>query len=269
MSFNLMAENMVDTNLTVIDPYGQTIPQYFEAKIKEAKMLRIPDDDYVKNSAYSIAKKMDASMSLMQAYYFKSIYDESNTTASFYADYNPIKQVKNIRNGYNMLQEMKNHARSYNPQKSVDIILELLKVKPNYYRGLYNLALAYSELRKHKLSIESFNKALAVKEKEDIVDNTIYNSAGWVNLRAHHYKAAIKLFRKSLKYVSTNKESSNAALHNNLGLVYFYTQKYEKAKKYLKIAADKYGSVSAKNTLKIILESEKEMKKRKKHYKFW
>lgn len=159
-----------------------------------------------------------------------------------------VKKAKSMRLPY---------SDEYNPNNSVKILTELINEKSDYYRALYNLGLAYSELGEYQKANETFDKALKIREEQQLEDLTIFNSAGWVSLNEQNYERAEKLFKKGLEYESVNSLYSNRALHNNIGLLYFYTQKFDDSKKYLEKATEKYNSESAKDTLKIIENIEK------------
>ncbi|MCI5207494.1 MAG: tetratricopeptide repeat protein [Candidatus Electrothrix sp. ATG2] len=154
-----------------------------------------------------------------------------------------IEEAKQYRLPYN---------NNYNPARSVKIIKELLTSESNYYRGYYNLGFAYSELKDYKKSISSFRKALEIRKKKKIEDVTIFNSFGWVLMNNSNYKEAENFFKQGLELKEKNSIALNRALYNNLGLLYFYTQKFKEAEKYLKVAIDEYGSDTAADTLKKI-----------------
>lgn len=154
-----------------------------------------------------------------------------------------IVQAKELRLPY---------SAKYNPKMSISMLTKMIKIKPDYYRGYYNLGLAYVEIHEYKKSKESFDKALEIREKENIKDTTIFNAAGWCRLKAQDYKNAEILLKKGVELKKMNPKSVNSALFTNLGLLYFYTQRFDKALKYLKIAKDAYGSESAQNTIKLI-----------------
>jgi Tfp pilus assembly protein PilF len=143
------------------------------------------------------------------------------------------------------------------PAKAIEIMKDLLKIEPEYYRAHYNLGLAYSELPDYENSKKSFDKALEIREKYKIPDVTIFNSAGWVSMKNGDYGRAEELFKQGVKLKDLNKPSSNAALFNNIGFLYFTTQRFEEAKKYLAIAQNDYHSATAAKTLKIISDIEK------------
>jgi len=216
------------------DEFGQIIPLSFTEKILEAKKLRIP-----------ILSNTNESKTLKKR---KNITKDANLTnqTTLMAETNNT-QENNATVKVNPV---------YNPTKSIEIILALLKQKPDYYRGLYNLGLAYSELNEHQKAMDTLDKALQIKKQYHLKDATIYNSAGWVSMRAQNYNKAEKLFKLGLENIQINSAYSNRALHNNLGLLYFYTQRFKEAKKYLTIAYKEYGSQSAHNTLELIKEIE-------------
>lgn len=155
------------------------------------------------------------------------------------------------------------YNEKYDPEKSVKILKDLLKVKPDYYRAHYNLGLAYSELNDYQNAKESFEKAFEMREKESIPDVTIFNAAGWASMKAGDYKRAEELFMKGIELKKDNTFRSNRALYNNLGLLYFNTQRFNEAKRYLEVARDEYGSRSAANTLQIIKELEEAEKEKR------
>jgi len=146
------------------------------------------------------------------------------------------------------------HSPEYNPQNSIGMIQKMVKEKPNYYRGYYNLGLAYLETKEYEKSKASFDKALEIRNKEKISDVTIFNSAGWSALKAQDYPRAEKLFLQGVALKELNSKRSNAALFANFGLLYFYTQRFDEALKYLTIARDTYGSTSAQTTIDSIKE---------------
>lgn len=155
------------------------------------------------------------------------------------------------------------YNEKYAPEKSVKILKELLKVKPDYYRAHYNLGLAYSELNDYQNAKESFEKAFAIRQKKSIPDVTIFNAAGWASMKAGDYKRAEELFMKGIELKKDNTFRSNRALYNNLGLLYFNTQRFNEAKRYFEVARDEYGSRSAGNTLQIIKELEEAEKEKR------
>lgn len=163
------------------------------------------------------------------------------------------------------LQEQVERARSmrlpnsgrYDAKESVTLLQDALQKKPDYYRALYNLALAQAEANDYDKAKVTFEKAFEVAAKQNIRDGSIYNSAGWVAMRFGDYAAAEELLKKALELKDENQEGTNRAIYNNLGLVYFYTQRFDDARQYLKVAASEYGSASASDTLKLIEETER------------
>jgi tetratricopeptide (TPR) repeat protein len=160
------------------------------------------------------------------------------------------------------------YKKEYAPKESIAILLEMLKEKPDYYRGHYNLGLAYFEDKEYEKSKASFDKALEIRQKQNIQDATIFNAAGWTAMKAQDYIRAQKLFLEGVANKKLNTQASNAILFENLGLLYFYTQRFDEALKYLNLAKDTYGSKSAQTTIDTI-EDIKNKAKQSKNATLW
>lgn len=144
----------------------------------------------------------------------------------------------------------------YNPALSISILEELVREKPDYYRARYNLALAYSEIGEYKKSKLNFDKAIEIQNKSpQIIDATVYNSAGWVSMKEGDFERAENLFKQGVALSGNNDNNSNRLLFNNLGQLYFVTGRHEEAKEYLE-KAEKYNSGKATETLEIIKQVE-------------
>ncbi len=154
------------------------------------------------------------------------------------------------------------YSDNYAPKKSVNILFEMVKEKADYYRGHYNLALAYYELKEYAKSKESFNKALEIRQRLKIEDATIFNAAGWVAMQLQDYKRAQELFLQGVALKHLNTQSSNATLFGNLGQLYFYMQRFNEALKYLTIAKEQYGSTSVQTTIESIKEIQSKKKQK-------
>ncbi|MEA2028963.1 MAG: tetratricopeptide repeat protein [Campylobacterota bacterium] len=161
-----------------------------------------------------------------------------------------LQKAKTLRLPYNP---------EYNPTSSIEMLLKLVKQKPDYYRGHYNLGLAYFVNDEYEKSKASFDKAIKIRTKQNIKDATIFNSAGWSAMKAQDYKRAERLFLQGVANKTLNSKSSNASLFGNLGQLYFYTQRFDKALKYLNIAKDQYGSQSVQVTIDSIKEIQKKV----------
>lgn len=149
------------------------------------------------------------------------------------------------------------YSGKYDPNKSIEIINQLVAERQDYYRGYFNLGLAYGELKEFSKAQESFSKALEIRAKLGLPDTTIFNSAGWVCMNAGNIDCAKNYFEQA---ISENRDTPNfttKAAYNNLGQLYFNAQRFDEAKRYLRIAYDKFGSTAAGDTLKLIDEIEK------------
>lgn len=128
----------------------------------------------------------------------------------------------------------------------------LIAQKPDYYGAYYNVGLLYLEVRKYEEATVMFEKALKIHRAHKLKDTSIYNTTGWSYVKAQNYKRAEKYFKQGIALEHNNARYINAALYSNLGLVYFYTQRFEKALNYLRIAKERYGSTSSQETIDII-----------------
>lgn len=147
----------------------------------------------------------------------------------------------------------------YDPEASVTILNEVLISKPDYYRAYYNLGLAHHELEDYNQSKKSFDKALEIHESQNIKDNTIFNTAGWVSLKNNDLKRAEELLKKAELLTKGDGSFTERAVHSNLGELYFLTQKFELSKDYFIISRDKYKSSTAGDYLKLIEEIQKKI----------
>ncbi|MFZ1815286.1 MAG: tetratricopeptide repeat protein [Rhizobiaceae bacterium] len=132
--------------------------------------------------------------------------------------------------------------------QSIEILTSVTNSNPGFYRAQYNLGLAL--LKKHPDQPEHFLPALekaAEIETTDsnIKDGSIYNTLGWSLLTNLKYDEAETYLRKGLDYAASNSDWTNSALNFNMGRLYFETQRYDKAKKFLSVAADSYGNPTA------------------------
>ena len=131
----------------------------------------------------------------------------------------------------------------------------VVAANPDYYRALFNLGLAQDQAGDYAKANESFEKALAVREKLGIRDISLLNSAGWVSLQNGDYATAEKRLLFALENIDQGEPFTRAAIYNNLGQLYFLTQRFAESKKYLTIAKEKYASKSAADTLDLIAKT--------------
>jgi tetratricopeptide (TPR) repeat protein len=128
----------------------------------------------------------------------------------------------------------------------------IVEREPNYFRGWFNLALALNEGGDYKGAKDAFDRAIAIRDAENIRDVSVLNTAGWAALRAGDYAAAEALLNRALADISKAEEGTAAAIHLNLGELYFLTQRLELSRKFYKVAREKYGSRQAADALVLI-----------------
>ena len=151
---------------------------------------------------------------------------------------------------------IKNFGAAYDIEKSIEILENVVKEKPDYYRAFFNLALSYSKQNGEDIGRinSTFDKAIAISSNpaNNIVDGSIYNSAGYINLQSRNYKMSENYLLNCLKFESTNSGWTNAAVYYNLGRLNYELGNYSKSKKYLDIAHSKYHNPIAENLLRVV-----------------
>ena len=133
----------------------------------------------------------------------------------------------------------------YDPEKSEQILLMVIKRKPDYYRAHFNLGLTYHELGEYEKSTKAFDAALRIRDEQKIDDFTLINTAGWSSLKNSDFPRAERLLLLAEKLTEGSDTYTEGAVHGNLGELYFLTQRFDEAEKHLKIASDQFGSKEA------------------------
>ena len=146
----------------------------------------------------------------------------------------------------------------YDINKSIEILKRVTSKKDDYFRAWFNLGLAYWQASTKEKSffgesIDAFDRAIRIRDKEAIQDITIFNSAGWVSLSAGDYKQAEIYLIRGLKDIELGTEYTKEAIYTNLGRLYFYTQRFDLAEEYSSKAVEEFGNTdAAANTLQLI-----------------
>jgi Tfp pilus assembly protein PilF len=159
-----------------------------------------------------------------------------------------VDQAKTLRLPYDKTPEKAKSDAAF----AVKTLEAIVAAKPDYYRGLFNLGLAYDQAGEVAKANETFEKAIELRQKLAIKDISLLNSAGWVSLQNGDYASAEKRLLLALENIDQGAPFTQSAVYNNLGQLYFFTQRFDEAKKYLTIAKDKYASKSAAETLDLI-----------------
>lgn len=156
-----------------------------------------------------------------------------------------IDKAKSLRLPFG---KMRDKARE-DAREAISILEPIVQSNPDQYRALFNLALAQHEAGDYAKANATFDQAIAVRQKQSIPDISLLNSAGWVSMENGDYATAEKRLLLALNEIGNGSPQTQASIYNNLGQLYFYTQRFDEAEKYLTIARDKYGSKAASATL--------------------
>lgn len=148
------------------------------------------------------------------------------------------------------------NSEQYNPDEAIQLLEGLVKQKDDYFRGYFNLGLAYGEQRQYKSAQDSFRKAIDIADRDSIPDVTVYNSAGWIHMLSGDYNGAEELYLEALERdgagIVSVTDDVRQALYYNLGLLYFNTQKFDLAEEKLAVAQEQYDSKAANKLLAVI-----------------
>jgi tetratricopeptide (TPR) repeat protein len=148
---------------------------------------------------------------------------------------------------------------TYDNKKAIDVLRKIQVENPDYYRAAFNLGLAYWNDKDYKDAKSQFDQAIEIKRKFNLNDVTVFNSAGWVSMKAGDYNTAEGYFKEGLKEANApdSKSAIDPYLYTNLGTLYYLTQRFDDAEKYLTIARDTYNSPDASKTLELISQTRK------------
>lgn len=123
---------------------------------------------------------------------------------------------------------------------------------------------AYSALGKatafegdYKQSINYFEQAKAIKESNNILDASIYNSMGWVRFLNGDTTGAIVDINTAIENKANMDPKVAEAAYNNLGLIYMYNDESDKAKENFDKAISGYNSGYARENLMLMEKLEK------------
>lgn len=144
------------------------------------------------------------------------------------------------------------YSTSYNPTSAITLLEDVISEKPDYFRAYFNLGLAYVELDNPKASRAAFDKALALREKLNIADASIVNTAGWASMQFGDYRRAEELLKQAEGLTKDSGTFTERAVHGNLGELYFLTQRFDESAKYFEIARDKFNNENAQFYLDMI-----------------
>jgi Tfp pilus assembly protein PilF len=133
-----------------------------------------------------------------------------------------------------------------------NVLKDVLKRYPNYYKAHYNLGLVYQEDGHYDSAISELETARSIRESQNLQDYSIYNTLGWVYMQKGEMTTAEKYYLKALNYESKNSPDSNTRLYNNLSWFYYTLGKPDQAQKYADVAANKYHSTSAAEMKRLI-----------------
>ena len=137
-------------------------------------------------------------------------------------------------------------------------LTEVLKVKPDYYRALYNLGLVQYSQGKADAALETLENAAQIGKEKNVQDSTILNSVGWIQMNRGKLVEAEDYLLKALEQTPNNETTSKKRVLNNLGYLYLQKGDTNRAEAFLEEAVREYSSSGATEVLKLVHASEKQ-----------
>jgi type IV pilus assembly protein PilF len=113
-------------------------------------------------------------------------------------------------------------VREGNVRSGLENLLKAAELDPTDSDTQHELAMAYSELGEYQLSLNHFDKALALRPRFP----QAWNNKGTVHLRLRQWDQAIDCFQKAVEDILYRTPHF---AYNNLGLAYHMKGQYQKA----------------------------------------
>lgn len=159
----------------------------------------------------------------------------------------------------------KNMRLTQRYNESIDLLLPIAKREPEYYRAMYQLALACAEraqsASKQPKDVENADKwfRIAIAQKEQLQaagkpldEYTIYNSYGWFLIENGRFKEAEASLLKGLNELDKLPSvTSRQRVLNNLSLVYKQQGRLKEAADLSKKAIELGSATAQKNLVEI------------------
>jgi tetratricopeptide (TPR) repeat protein len=119
-------------------------------------------------------------------------------------------------------------------KSDIKLLEDCIKKSPNKIRIRYNLGLAYQRAGLYQEAVESYQRAIELKGKENKInragtyfesmDASLYNNLGVVYRKLERYEDAIKSYLQAIRIKPSDPDS-----FNNLGLAYYAVNKLREA----------------------------------------
>ena len=208
---------------------------------------------------FFLVRAMAKNIFVLLVIFSTNVYSQFSEAQEMFVDkFNqsiPLPEHENVTKAREL--RLENFGEAYDLDRSISILEDVVEKEKNYYRAWFNLALAFDRKNYDAAKVnEAYLTAIDIAQKENIKDGTIYNSAGWANLRRRNYKVAEEFFNTGLEFEQINSDWTNSAIQYNLGRLYFETRDYQKAKLHLTVSLSEYGNPLAENLIELIQDIE-------------
>lgn len=148
---------------------------------------------------------------------------------------------------FNKAKTLRDQSRLPNAIQELNTIIS---INPGYYQSWYNLGLAYNSQKDYAKAEDSYKKALAIRDKENIPDAMIYNSMGVMYIQKGDYNSAEKNLKLAEQHIGWLSIDQKQKLYNNLGVLYLYKGNSAESAKYFNISSKQLKYTPAQENLK-------------------
>jgi tetratricopeptide (TPR) repeat protein len=147
-----------------------------------------------------------------------------------------------------------NRAKTLRDQSKLPNAIQELNtinsINSGYYQSWYNLGLAYNSQKDYAKAEDSYKKALAIRDKENIPDAMIFNSMGVMYIQKGDYNSAEKYLKQAEQHIGWLSIDQKQKLYNNLGVLYLYKGNNAESEKYFNTASKQLNYTPAQENLK-------------------
>jgi len=141
----------------------------------------------------AVRKPGDYLAQRMQVYTGESVKAQSVLSADQYDQFNRARKLRQEGNAAEAIPQLK----------------EVVRLKPDFYLGWFNLALAYDERGDFPAAKTAYESAIQLESKGQLRDASLYNSYGYFLFRNKKYPEAIANLKHALKLAPDHPKAKN------------------------------------------------------------
>jgi len=110
---------------------------------------------------------------------------------------------------YERFNEARNLRRDRKYPEATTRLLELVKARPDFYLGWFNLALVYDDSNNFAAARNAYQRAIALEKQQNIGDASVYNSYGYLLYRQKDFREANVNLQRALELSPDHPKARN------------------------------------------------------------